>query len=116
VNLQRLIEEDNRAFEIGMESSTEQLLNLNDSLSKKIEEEVSARKEGEHRINKLFEEKVNNLKQDINQESRIRLDTINSLNLTLESDLPKLYENILAEEQQKHEGDQLILQKARDEI
>ena len=56
------------------------------------------------------------LKADIITETRIRTDLLSSLNATLESDLPKLYEIVKSEGTEREECDTLTLKKTADEI
>ncbi len=63
-----------------------------------------------------MEEKINFLRADISTETRIRTELLNSLNATLESDLPKLYEIVKSEGTEREECDSLTLKKTAEEI
>jgi len=63
-----------------------------------------------------LEEKINFLRADVSTETKIRSEILNSLNATLESDLPKLYEIVKAEGVERESCDSIALKKAADEI
>lgn len=114
--LQKLLEEDNKAFEFQMDARIKEINNLDNKLTSKLEHEILGRKESEQKLNRYLEEKVNFLKADIAMETKIRSEIIESLNLTLENDLPKLFDLVKQEANEREECDNLTLRKTADEI
>jgi len=52
----------------------------------------------------------------LSTESRIRTEILESLNQTLESDLPKLFDLIKSEAEEREECDNITLKKSSEEI
>jgi len=63
-----------------------------------------------------LDEKINFLRSDLSTETKIRTEILDSLNQTLESDLPKLFDLIKSEAEEREECDNLTLKKSSDEI
>lgn len=59
---------------------------------------------------------MNFLRADIAAETKTRTEIVDSLNQTLESDLPKLYDLIKSEASEREECDNLTFKKSAEEI
>lgn len=81
-----------------------------------MELEIIARQETESKLAKYIEEKVNFLKTDIAVEGKVRGELMDNINLSLENDLPKLYELIKTESSERQECDAITLKKTIEEV
>ena len=64
----------------------------------------------------VIEDKFSALKSEVSKESRNRYESIENLKSYLENDIPKLNETIKLEQDKREEGDDLILNKTKDEF
>lgn len=64
----------------------------------------------------MIEDKFSALKSEVSKESRNRYESIENLKSYLENDIPKLNETIKLEQDKREEGDDLILNKTKDEF
>jgi predicted transglutaminase-like cysteine proteinase len=65
---------------------------------------------------KYLEEKVSNLKTELQIEVKNRIESLENLNQIAESDLPSLEDQLRKEENQRNENDQILIKKSSEEM
>lgn len=116
LRLQKIVEENSKSFEYQIDSRNKEILQLDSKLTQKLETEIIQRRDAENKQIRYLEEKTNFLRTDISTETKIRSEILNSLNSTLEQDLPRLYDIVKSEGSEREACDSIALKKAADEI
>ncbi|KRX04033.1 hypothetical protein PPERSA_12480 [Pseudocohnilembus persalinus] len=116
LKLQKMLEEDNKYFEHQLDSRITELNNLDGKLTQKLEAEIVARRDSENKLQRYLEEKSNALKSDISIQTKLRSEIIDGINSTLENDIPKLYDLVKTETQEREECDTITVKKTSEEL
>mmetsp|Transcript_54673 Transcript_54673/g.98207 ORF Transcript_54673/g.98207 Transcript_54673/m.98207 type:complete len:262 (-) Transcript_54673:143-928(-) len=98
------------------ETKEQEINRVDTNLKSILQSEQDSRRETEEKILKTFEEKTAQLKDEINQSGRVRMDNEATLRRFLEVDIPKLYEGLKEEVQNRETMEQRMLKRAMDEV
>jgi len=94
----------------------DEIARVDAALQAKLLSEQEARRETESRILSTFEEKTNAIKEEVAKNGKYRMDNEANLRRYLEVDIPKLYESLKEEVQNRELMEQRMLKKAMDEV
>eukprot|EP01017_Pseudomicrothorax_dubius_P004800 TRINITY_DN1105_c0_g3_i2.p1 TRINITY_DN1105_c0_g3~~TRINITY_DN1105_c0_g3_i2.p1 ORF type:complete len:251 (-),score=71.83 TRINITY_DN1105_c0_g3_i2:103-855(-) len=114
--VQRLIEENHTHFNIFVETKGRDLQVVDKELLHRLQSIVEARKEGEQRMLRLIDDRVNQIKTDLAKETRIRVESLDIINSTLEEDIPRITNSLKNEVAAKEDSDREITKKIIDEF
>jgi len=98
------------------ESKDQETVRVDAALQEVLQSEQDARKVAEQRILKVFEEKSAHLKDEIGHSGKERMDNEAKLRRFLEVDIPKLYEGLKEEVENRELMEHRMLKKAMDEV
>merc|ERR1719253_1001850 len=94
----------------------EDIVKIDQSLQVTLQAEQDARREAEQKVIRAFEEKNSCLKDEILHTGKVRMDNEAKLRRFLEVDIPKLYEGLKEEVENREAMEQRMLKKAVDEV
>eukprot|EP01015_Nassula_variabilis_P021329 TRINITY_DN3784_c0_g1_i2.p2 TRINITY_DN3784_c0_g1~~TRINITY_DN3784_c0_g1_i2.p2 ORF type:complete len:248 (-),score=36.43 TRINITY_DN3784_c0_g1_i2:88-831(-) len=114
--VQRSVEEEISNREFGVESRDRELGELENRLFGMIETVGQSRKESESKILRLIDEKFNQIRNDLFKESKIRVETLDQISQSLESDIPRISETLQSEQVQREDSDASIMKRINDEL
>lgn len=110
------IEEDRQKFESSYESRNQFVSNLEFKLMQRFESESSERKEMEKRLYGQIDERFNILKNELFKEEKNRNESIENFKFYLETEVPKIVEQMKNEQLDREEGDNTIYKMVEDEF
>jgi len=97
-------------------SKEQEIVKVDQALQIKLQEEQDERRGAEDRIRRVFEDKTTYLKDEILHSGQMRNDNEAKLRRFLEVDIPKLYEGLKEEVDNREAMEQRMLKKAMDEV
>ncbi|KAM3132663.1 hypothetical protein pb186bvf_015208 [Paramecium bursaria] len=110
------VEEDRLVKEQSNDAKDKEFLVLETKFKNALANEEAQRKEGETKVIRLLEDKSALLRTEIQKETRVRVDGIESIHQGLQNDLPKIQDAIKAEAQDRDEADQNVMKSITDEL
>ena len=102
------IEEDRQKFEASYESRTQYISQLEFKLMKRFETESSERKDMEKRLITQIDDRYNILKNELFKEEKNRNESVENFKFYLETEVPKIVENMKNEQADREEGDEML--------
>ena len=102
------IEEDRQKFEASYESRTQYISQLEFKLMKRFETESSERKDMEKRLMTQIDDRYNILKNELFKEEKNRNESVENFKFYLETEVPKIVENMKNEQTDREEGDEML--------
>ena len=102
------IEEDRAKFEAVYESRTQYISQLEFRLMKRFESEASERKDMEKRLFAQIDDRYGVLKNELFKEEKNRNESVENFKFYLETEVPKIVEQMKNEQTDREEGDELI--------
>jgi len=102
--------------ELLAEAKEQEILKVDAALQITLRSEQDARKEAEQKILRVFEDKTSYLKDEITHSGKVRMDNEAKLRRFLEVDIPKLYEGLREEVENRELMEQRMLKRAMDEV
>lgn len=94
----------------------EEITQVDENLQATLQAEQEARRQTEARILHVFDSKTHALKDEVIKSGQLRMDNEASLRRYLEVDIPKLYESLKEEVDNREAMEQRMLKKAMDEV
>jgi len=94
----------------------EEIARVDEALQASLAAEQEARRESEARVLQTFEAKTRGIREEMQAGGRLRMDNEANLRRYLEVDIPKLYESLKDEVENREVMEQRMLQKAMDEV
>lgn len=110
------IEEDRQKFESTAESRNQYVSMLEFKLLQRFESESGERKEMEKRLLTQIDDRYNILKNELFKEERNRNESVENFKFYLETEVPKIVEQMKTEQTDREEGDNLIYKMIEDEF
>merc|ERR1719261_2117275 len=98
------------------EAKEKEILKVDAALQATLQSEQDARREAEQKIRRVFEDKTTYLKDEISHSGKVRMDNEAKLRRFLEVDIPKLYEGLKEEVENREAMEQRMLKTAMDEV
>ena len=86
---------NNAVYEQEAQSQLQELEQLSEFLSAKIEGEIVQRKEKENQLIQVMEKKLRMLKNDLEKEKQERTDLLEQITTTLKNDVPSLMNEVI---------------------
>jgi hypothetical protein len=102
------IEEDKQKYESSYESRTQYITMLEFKLMERFDSESHERKDMEKRLITLIDERYSILKNELSKETKNRNESIENFTFYLESEVPKIVEQMKGEGVDREEGDSNI--------
>ena len=102
------IEEDRTKFESSYESRTKYISTLEFNLMKRFETESAERKEMEKRLYGQIDDRFNILKNELYKEEKNRTESVENFKFYLETEVPKIVEQMKNEQGDREEGDEML--------
>lgn len=110
------IEEDKQYYESMYENKTQYITMLEFKLMERFDNESQERREVERKLLSQVEDRYNILKNELAKESRNRNESIDNFTFYLESEVPKIVEQMKNEQVDREEGDNNINQLMNEEF
>jgi hypothetical protein len=110
------IEEDKQKYESSYENRTQYITMLEFKLMEKFDYESQERKDMERRLNSLIDERYGILRNELSKESKNRNESVENFTFYLESEVPKIVEQMKTEQSDREEGDNHINKVVNDEF
>lgn len=110
------IEEDKQKYESSYESRTQYITMLEFKLMEKFDSESQDRKDMERRLFGLVDERFSILKNELAKESKNRNESVENFTFYLESEVPKIVDQMKGEQMEREEGDNNINKVISDEF
>ena len=110
------IEEDKQKYESSYESRTQYITMMEFKLMEKFDGESQERKDMERRLHGLVDEKFSILKNELSKEGKNRNESVENFTFYLESEVPKIVEQMKGEQIDREEGDESINNSISDEF
>ena len=110
------IEEDKQKYESSYESRTQYITMLEFKLMERFDNESQERKDMERRLFSLVDERYSILKNELSKESKNRNESVENFTFYLESEVPKIVEQMKTEQLEREEGDAHINKVVNDEF
>ena len=114
-NLIQLIEEDRQQFEASYESRMQYISNLEAKIMQKFNNENVERQNMEQRLYNQIDDRFNILRNELAIEEKNSNESIENLKLYLETEVPKIVEQMQNEQRDREEVDNLINKMIDDE-
>ena len=102
------IEEDRQKFEATYESRTQYISALEFKLMKRFEGESTERKEMEKRLYGQIDDRFYILKNELYKEEKNRTESVENFKFYLETEVPKIVEQMKNEQSDREEGDGML--------
>jgi hypothetical protein len=110
------IEEDKQKYESSYESRTQHLTMLEFKLMEKFENESQERKDMDRRLLSLVDDRFSILKNELSREGKNRNESVENFTFYLESEVPKIVDQMKSEQLDREEGDNHINKVVSDEF
>jgi hypothetical protein len=110
------IEEDKQKYESSYESRTQYITMLEFKLMERFDSESQERKDMERRVIGLIDERHSVLRNELAKESKNRNESVENFTFYLESEVPKIVEQMKGEQMDREEGDNEINKVINDEF
>ena len=110
------IEEDRQKFDATHEARTQYLSQLEFKLMQRFEDEANQRKEMEGRLTSQIDDRFNVLKNELYKEEKNRNESVENFKFYLETEVPKIIDQMKNEQTDREEGDLLINKMIDDEF
>ena len=105
------IEEEEEFRENLIESKTKEVHIMENKIRTILEAEFNSRREAEQRLLSQIEEKTNIIKNELKKESQLRQESIETLQQYLDVDIPKIYETLRAESEEREQMESAIMKQ-----
>jgi hypothetical protein len=115
-NLIKLIEEEKQQFEIQYENRMKFISNLENKIMQKFNNENLERQNMEQRLYNQIDDRFNILKNELAKEERNRNESIENFKFYLETEVPKIVEQMKNEQSDREEGDNTLNKMIDDEF
>lgn len=102
------IEEDRQKFDASYENRNQYLSQLEFKLMQRFENESTERKAMEKRLTSQIDDRFNVLKNELYKEEKNRNESVENFKFYLETEVPKIIEQMKNEQSDREEGDALI--------
>lgn len=112
----QMIEEDRQKFDQSYENRNQYLSQLEFTLMQKFDQEASARKNMEKKLLSQIDERFTVLKNELYKEEKNRNESVENFKFYLETEVPKIIEQMKNEQSDREEGDELIAKMIDDEF
>ena len=103
--MQKTLEEDGARRETAHKEFMDFMKKMEDKIFDKFDNELNAKKNIEQTVTSYLEEKFNIVKNEIQNQSKIRYDSIENLEQYFESELPKMQTNLKMEQTKKKQNE-----------
>jgi len=113
---QEVVKEEREHREKYCQNKEEEIAKVDVALQALLVSEQEARKVAEQKIRRVFEDKTTYLKDEILHSGKERNDNEAKLRRFLEVDIPKLYEGLREEVENREQMEQRMLKRAMDEV
>jgi hypothetical protein len=110
------IEEDKQKYESSYESRTQYITMMEFKLMEKFDNEAQERKDMDRRLTSLVDEKFSILKNELSKESKNRNESVENFTFYLESEVPKIVDQMKNEQIDREDGDNQINKVINDEF
>lgn len=110
------IEEDRQKFDASYENRNQFLSQLEFKLMQRFEAEATERKNMEQRLTNQIDDRYNVLKNELTKEEKNRNESVENFKFYLETEVPKIVEQMKNEQSDREEGDALINKMIDDEF
>ena len=114
--MQKTLEEDGAKREAAHKEFMEFMKKMEDKIFEKFDNELNAKKNIEQTVTSYLDEKFNIVKNEIQNQSKIRYDSIENLEQYFESELPKMQTNLKLEQNMREENDNNTMVRLNEEI
>ena len=114
--MQKTLEEDGAKREAAHKEFMEFMKKMEDKIFEKFDNELNAKKNIEQNVTSYLDEKFNIVKNEIQNQSKIRYDSIENLEQYFESELPKMQTNLKLEQNMREENDNNTVVRLNEEI
>ena len=114
--MQKTLEEDGAKRETAHKEFMEFMKKMEDKIFEKFDSELNAKKNIEQTVTSYLEEKFNIVKNEIQNQSKIRYDSIENLEQYFESELPKMQTHLKMEQNIREENDNNTVERLNEEI
>lgn len=102
------IEQQNNSIDATYEQKMNYLHSLEEKVIEKFEQEAKARKEMERKAILMIEERYNFLQNELNKEVKNRNESLENFHRIIESDIPKIQDNLKEEQNEMVESDNAL--------
>ena len=116
VLIQKTLEEDSMKRESAHKEFIDFMKKMEEKIFEKFDSELNAKKNIEKNVTSYLEEKFNIVKNEIQNQSKIRYDSIENLEQYFESELPKMQTGLKMEQNVREENDNNTVVRLNDEI
>ena len=110
------IEEDRQKFEASYEARTQYVSSLEFKLMQKFDNESTERREMEKRLYSQIDDRFNILKNELAKEEKNRNESVENFKFYLETEVPKIVEQMKNEQADREDGDNTINKMIDDEF
>jgi hypothetical protein len=110
------IEEDKQKYESSYESRTQYITMMEFKLMERFDSESQERKDMERRLLGVVDEKHSILRNELAKESKNRNESVENFTFYLESEVPKIIEQMKGEQFDREEGDTNVNKTISDEF
>ena len=114
--MQKTLEEDGAKREAAHKEFMEFMKKMEEKIFEKFDNELNAKKNIEQTVTSYLDEKFNIVRNEIQNQSKIRYDSIENLEQYFESELPKMQTNLKMEQNMREENDNNTMMRLNDEI
>ncbi len=110
------IEEDKQKYESSYESRTQYITMMEFKLMEKFDSEAQERVDVERRLTSLVDEKFSLLRNELSKESKNRNESVENFTFYLESEVPKIVDQMKTEQMEREDSDNHINKVVNDEF
>jgi len=103
--MQRTVEEERAIRDTQLDNKVKEIMSIEQKYSYLIEQEIRARKETEHKLQKVMDEKWNNLKTEMLRGSKVRAEETENLANCVQNDVGKISEALYGELKDREDAD-----------
>ncbi len=114
--IQKTTEEETTKRESAHNEFMDYMKRMEEKIFEKFDSELTAKKEFEYTTSNLLEEKINIVKQELQNVSKTRYDLVENLEFYFEKEIPKIQDALKTVQMEREESDNNSLISLRDEI
>ena len=114
--IQKTLKDDAAKREASHKEFIEFMKKMEEKIFEKFDNELNAKREIEAKVSNYLNDKITEIKGEIENQSKIRYESIENLENYLEKELPKMQGELKSEQNEREESDDSIIQKLSEEV